>query len=884
MSKQERSSGSTRGSALDQALETMRRQRLSDTQAEESGARVWQKVMAESASPQGRRAPPGPCQDFEGLLASYHQKTLTPDQHLLLQDHLASCLSCRRALKTERRGEPETLPVPIRTSSLGYRLLFGLAALFMLVLGATVLLPRVLQTPVTGPVAQVSSIRGTLLGDVSLEGGRHGFQPLQAGHALLAAASVRTTQGSSAVLTLEDGSSIELDERSSLSITGTSRGMTLNLERGRIMVEAAKQRSGHLFVRTHDALTSVVGTIFSVYSGLKGTRVSVVEGEVHVTTQGVEHVLVPGEQVSSSSSLGWVALSEELSWSQKLEAYRGMLEARAQAESGESGGFEHQISSRFVGIQPPETALYLGIPLQDSALGDSGLTLLEAITLNPLLARWWEEAAAQTAVEEQLQALLDWVVAVQESLGDEASLSIQVDEAGAPEGLLIVADVADPEALQGLLDEERPTLGMLEWTPEVIRVDDPGQLEPDLGPGLYVWQGADQVVVSTSPQHLKTAAGALSQGEGTAFGGSGFGTRLTLGLDAGTSWLLGADLGLVLNGAVSWMPDQASLLGELGILDMDYFLADGRTVGDITTVGASLTFDQTRRGLAAILAEPAPMGSLDLVTSGASFVSAWVVRSPAEALGELFSILERNRPGFQAELLRIEAAHGVQVVQDLAAPLGQEVLFALDGPILPTLSWKLVFEVEDQARLQSTLSLLLGQLAGSAEAGTCAGVTTRQSVYAGVPLFEVGSAEACVHVAYAFVDGYWIVVPGLGLLQRTLDQVQGGLSLSGSRELRERLPLDGHSDLSGLFYQNVGALVGELSGELVGALSQDDAQEMQTLLEAAQSPSLLAVYAEPEQVLMASSEDARAASGRIAALTQLVSFVGALASEGASGR
>ena len=75
------------------------------------------------------------------------------------------------------------------------------------------------------------------------------------------------------------------------------------LQRGDVIVRAAKQHRGHLQVQTRDSVASVKGTIFAVSAGFGGTVVSVVEGSVAVNQPGTEVLLRPGQQAASNPVL-----------------------------------------------------------------------------------------------------------------------------------------------------------------------------------------------------------------------------------------------------------------------------------------------------------------------------------------------------------------------------------------------------------------------------------------------------------------------------------------------------------------------------------------------------------------------------------------------------
>src|SRR5688572_9199629 len=113
---------------------------------------------------------------------------------------------------------------------------------------------------------------------------------------------------------LSDDARVEMRAHAEMTVGRASDGIQIDLKTGDIIVTAARQRDGHLSVRTSDMTVAVDGTAFLAYSGQQGSRVGVIEGEVRVRERGtplrgsgrpgsVETLLRPGEQVSTSPVL-----------------------------------------------------------------------------------------------------------------------------------------------------------------------------------------------------------------------------------------------------------------------------------------------------------------------------------------------------------------------------------------------------------------------------------------------------------------------------------------------------------------------------------------------------------------------------------------------------
>jgi uncharacterized protein (TIGR03435 family) len=131
---------------------------------------------------------------------------------------------------------------------------------------------------------------------------------------------------SGTTLILPDDSHVELRTQTELSFDRAADGLRILLKQGSILVSAAKQRIGHLYVKTKDVTVSVVGTVFLVNAEPEGSRVAVIEGEVHVQKDGGTERLFPGEQVATSPAMAARPVIDEISWSRRAEEHFAMLQ------------------------------------------------------------------------------------------------------------------------------------------------------------------------------------------------------------------------------------------------------------------------------------------------------------------------------------------------------------------------------------------------------------------------------------------------------------------------------------------------------------------------------------------------------------------------------
>jgi uncharacterized protein (TIGR03435 family) len=167
--------------------------------------------------------------------------------------------------------------------------------------------------------------------------------PMHVGDRIAAQETVRSDGAAGAVLALADGSHVEMRSMSELSWDHAGDGLKIRLDAGSIIVSAAKQAGGRLYVQTRDITASIAGTTSLVNAAEDGSRVAVIEGEAQVREGKIETTLRQGQQVSTSATLTTRPLKEELDWSRNRDAHLTILAA-----------FEKGMAATAAPLSPPK--------------------------------------------------------------------------------------------------------------------------------------------------------------------------------------------------------------------------------------------------------------------------------------------------------------------------------------------------------------------------------------------------------------------------------------------------------------------------------------------------------------------------------------------------
>jgi FecR-like protein len=873
---------------LDKTTAEMRNEQVDPSVVNDAAGRVWARLSVEAAansaqlqtgntdSPATDRI--GGCADFQSLIPAYLSGGLSEARSLLLVDHTHECIPCRKAMKDarSRRMAPAKKAVVKRGFSIQPVVLrWGIAAALIIGVGL-VALPFIQRyVPLGGELeATVQAAEGQVYHIADTRS-----TALVAGEKLQRGERIRTAKDAHALVRLGDGSVIEMKDRSEFYITKNSQGTTIHLDRGAIVVEAAKQGKQHLFVDTGDSTVSVTGTIFSVNNGTKGARVSVIEGEVHLDHAGKEQVLRGGEQASTSAAIEKIAVKDEVAWSRKAASYAetlaGLTTLNKDLRKVAMPGVRN--STHLLDLMPENTIVYAALPNLTSTIVESHRIMQERINQNAALRQWWEKEQSGhkgPSLDEVIGSIREFG----DYLGDEIAVSVSMDEQGNPVAPLVLAELKNSAGFQQFVEQQvakfalssqgKPSIRFIDnplsesmtATTTTTTTAEPGKQKEE----LYVWVQKDIFAASPKMNQLQDLARVVQGGTVSSFTSTPFHNRVAQLYQEGAGLVVAANLERLIQ---KTKPDQkkganaarrADALEQLGILNLKYFVLDQKNSAGKTHTQATVSFNESQKGIPSWLAAPGPMGSLEYISPDANVVAGFVVKDPVKLVDDLLGVIETVSPDLRKNLDKQQAERGLDIRKDLAAPLGGEFAFAIDGPILPTPSWKMVFEVNDSEHLQQTLERIVGEINKEAARFGKNGLTWEQAEIGGRNYYTLKSADfGILEVNYTYVNGYVVMGPSRAMVARSVQNQEQGYSLLHSARFIAGLPADGNANFSAVFYHNLAPLMQPFADRIASSAERLPKGPQQALkaMAADMPPTLAYAYAQDDSITFAANTE-----------------------------
>ncbi|HKG97755.1 MAG TPA: DUF3352 domain-containing protein, partial [Pyrinomonadaceae bacterium] len=520
-------------------------------------------------------------------------------------------------------------------------------------------------------------------------------------------------------------------------------------------------------------------------------------------------------------------------------------------------------STHLLDLMPENTVVYAALPNLANSIVESHRIIQNRISQNAALRDWWEKE--QSGRAQNMDQVVETIREFGSYLGDEIAVSVSMDDQGKPTDPLVLAELKNSEGFRQFIEQQvakyssdkkgRPEIQFVE-DPQTATIQSDGKQEK-----LYVWIQGDLFAASPKLQQLQSLATAKSNGGVSSFTATPFRSRIAQVYQEGAGLVVAANLEKVVAQTKTERtkgPDadkQEKALNQLGILSVKYFVLDQKDTSGKTHTQASLSFSDAQRGIPSWLAAPGPMGSLEYISPDANVVAGFVVKNPVTLVDDLLGVLETVSPELRKNLDKQQSERGLNIRNDIAAPLGGEFAFAIDGPIFPTPSWKLVFEVNDPEHLQQTLERVVGEVNKEAARFGKGGLSWEKTDLNGRTYYTLRSTDfGFLEVDYTYANGYLIVGPSRALVERSLQSRENGLSLLRSAKFTAGLPADGNANFSAVFYHNIGGLVPAGLASTAAHLPSGP-QEAVKAITSDMAPTLAYAYAQGDSITFAANTE-----------------------------
>jgi hypothetical protein len=238
------------------------------------------------------------------------------------------------------------------------------------------------------------------------------------------------------------------------------------------------------------------------------------------------------------------------------------------------------------------------------------------------------------------------------------------------------------------------------------------------------------------------------------------------------------------------------------------------------------------------------MGGLGFVSPHAQFAASVITKNPQDIIAELFALAQAHGPDGIAEIEEMQRRTGVDLKLDIAASLGSEATFAIDGPMLPIPSWKLIVEVNQPDRLQLAIQKLVTAVNTEAQKNGGGATLSSEPISPQAKMYtiQLSGQTKVPAIYYMYSDGYLVAAATKELVRTSIQNRASGIRLDTSGTFRQLLPRDQHANFSALIYQNAQEALKMLSN-----LAPEEQAQARQLAEKI-GPTLIAAYAQADRI------------------------------------
>jgi hypothetical protein len=747
---------------LERAVREIKGEDVDSATLEAARARVWEKVTG-AGSPA--------CAEFRLDFHAYLGGELGGSRRILLEDHLSRCPGCRARI-AEMKGERPMLAMPLQRSSRRVPWL-GLAAAAAL-LFAVLYLGRDAIDAMMAPGGPRATV-------VSAAGGLHRLPAgsLEAGAAIGERESVRTGPGAHAVLRLADGSMVDVNERTELFVTAAWSGQAIHLQRGDIVIKAARQRRGRLRVLTRDSIAAVKGTVFAVSAGMGGSVVSVVEGSVAVNQPGRDVVLNAGEQAASIPALA-SSVPDAVSWSPEAETYLQLLGSLAKIERELANSpAELRTNPALLSYLPEGAVVYGAIPNPGVTIGLALSLAEEQAAQNAAFGAWWNSETGRL-----LRQMTERVQSVNPLLGDEIVFCASIG--GLNEPVPIVMARVQPGRRAELSSALEALFAAASDSPGAYSVSE------------------ELMVVSNSPSHLAWALAHSGQGAASPFAAA-IGERYRRGV----GWLIAMDAPPLVTMASK---DDAPPIELAGMIGMKYLFLEQRAPAGAVENEVTFAFEGARTGMGSWLADAGSGGAAEYLPADALFAGYVSTREPLQLLEEFTAQITKSEPDFGRGLASMDEKLGAGFVQNLTAALGTEAAFAMTGLSANGPAWVMVSVAYNPTVIDSSLQHLVETFnaeLGPDEQGKR--IVLEQTTAGGRTWSTMKPGGLPLGITWTYDQGYLVAASDRAVAERAIATRSGGSPLVWSEAFLGQLPWSAGLHPSAFAWLNAKGALGILS-------------------------------------------------------------------------